>query len=231
MKRPSPLDGRPEIVRRLYEVFSSYGVSPQTMDACSHCVSPAEIKMLFAKPLPELSGAGLNRYSVKAMTTWGDEREFKHFLPRLLELSVLDRSTLTMGLEWIPNKFSMLDWPNWKTEEVAAVRDCWRFALDDCATNGDFSILLEWAQVLEEIGENAWEMFREPLQVSTPEMADDLAYTLLYGGVSESVLDFFARNDQIRAQLQHFFDADPDSPLANDIAQAIDALETRRQAK
>lgn len=231
MKRPIPFDDHPEVVRRLYEVFSSYHASPQTMGACSHCVSPAEIKALFAKSLPQLSGADLNRYFVKAMTTWGNEREFKHFLPRLLELSVSGRPTLTDGLEWIPYKFSLLDWPCWKTEEVGAVRRFWCFALDECTTNGDYFVLGEWAEALEGIGENAWEMLSESLNISTPEMAGELASWLLYDGAPESIWNYFAENPKICVQLQHLFDADPDSPFANDIAQAIDALETRRQAK
>lgn len=40
---------------------------------------------MYQQPLEQLSFDNLERYIWKAMTTWGDVEDFKHYLPRILE--------------------------------------------------------------------------------------------------------------------------------------------------
>ena len=42
---------------------------------------------IFSKPLKKLTQDDLPRDTGKAMTIWGNSRNFKHFLPRILELT------------------------------------------------------------------------------------------------------------------------------------------------
>ena len=42
---------------------------------------------LHSKQLRELEDEDLARYAFKAMTTWGDVNDYKHYLPRIFELS------------------------------------------------------------------------------------------------------------------------------------------------
>lgn len=69
-------------------------------------------KEFFSKPFKELTADDLSRFTGKAMTTWGDVDDYKHFLPRILELTAqLD----TPYEVWIA--FDKLEYGNWKTWE------------------------------------------------------------------------------------------------------------------
>ena len=48
------------------------------------------LMVLSAVPLRELTGEQVGPYSGWAMTTVGNERDYRHFLPRILELAVVD---------------------------------------------------------------------------------------------------------------------------------------------
>ena len=136
---------QPEIAR-LYKVFGAYQSRAQTMEACPCCVKKSEIAALFAVPLADLDAQMLSRYSFKAMTTWGDEGDFKHFLPRLLELSFDGESAFDFGLDWIGNKFSLDEngWKSWPDEEIAALHEFFRAAILKSVAECDWFVAGEW---------------------------------------------------------------------------------------
>ena len=74
-------------VEKLYKVFSRYSLR-RHVEGCPCCVHEEDKRALESKPLQNLSAAELGRYSFKAMTTWGDKDDFRHFLPRIFELMV-----------------------------------------------------------------------------------------------------------------------------------------------
>jgi hypothetical protein len=76
-----------EAIEHLYKVFNKYPANPN-MDGSPMYHDLAQWnRALLAKPLRELSmEEDLNIYYAKAMTTWGDLNDFKHFLPRIFEL-------------------------------------------------------------------------------------------------------------------------------------------------
>ncbi|MCX6318912.1 MAG: hypothetical protein NTW29_16660 [Bacteroidetes bacterium] len=106
-------------IENLYSVFSVYTPRP-FMEGCPCCVSGAEKEQLHAKPLQVLTEDDLSRYAFKAMTTWGDLYDFKHFLPRIFQLAS------TSG--FIVDTFVLLDklaygkWQEWAETEKEAVR-------------------------------------------------------------------------------------------------------------
>ena len=58
------------------------------------------------------------------MTTWGTEEDFKHFLPRLLELVTAEESiTDVVDSEVLLGKLAYADWTHWPSEEQKAVND------------------------------------------------------------------------------------------------------------
>lgn len=77
-------------VERAYEVFASEP-QPQTLHASPHRDAEELLRTLTAAPLRMLTAEQLGPYSGWAMTTVGDERAYRHFLPRIFELSVADR--------------------------------------------------------------------------------------------------------------------------------------------
>src|SRR5438270_7631594 len=76
-------------IQDLYRVFAAYPADP-TMGYCDHCITAEEVARLFEVPLSDLTARALSRYTGKAMTTWGEMADFKHFLPRVLELAAAD---------------------------------------------------------------------------------------------------------------------------------------------
>jgi hypothetical protein len=107
-------------VEKLYKVFSRYSLR-RHVEGCPCCVHEEDKRALESKPLQNLSAAELGRYSFKAMTTWGDKDDFRHFLPRIFELMVSET-----GLGWdeevILGKLALAEWKSWPEQEQTAVR-------------------------------------------------------------------------------------------------------------
>ena len=118
--RPSPVP-TPALktsIDYLYRVFERYPLR-QHIDGCPCGCLPADAaEALHAAPLRGLTEQHLSRFTMKTMTTWGDEVDFKHFLPRLLELIAHDELSL---LETLLRKLAYGQWWFWPDQEVAAV--------------------------------------------------------------------------------------------------------------
>lgn len=106
------------------------------MDSCPCCVDDTHKRQLSAAPLRELTEEQLNTYTWKAMTTWGEVDDFKHFLPRILELMASSQYPDTSTL----NKLEYGNWSNWNEIERDAIR---QFMLawwaDICMHTDEFS--------------------------------------------------------------------------------------------
>lgn len=109
-------------VNNLYKTFSRY--RHKESGFCTHCVSVAENKRLDSKSLDRLSGEDLSRYASKALTTWGDAEDFKHFLPRIFELVALN--DLGINSEIAFGKLEYANWQKWSAGERAAIENFFR---------------------------------------------------------------------------------------------------------
>ncbi len=107
----------------LYETFEAY-VLADRIDFCPHCDLDASERRLHARPLRELTWADLSAYCPRAVTTFGDATDLKHFLPRILELYVADQRGAPCCLFTTFGRLDRADWTAWPSEEVAAI---WRF--------------------------------------------------------------------------------------------------------
>jgi hypothetical protein len=81
-----------------------------------------------------LTYADLERYSRKAISNWGNVRHFKHFLPRLLELSIDHRDDF-LDLAVVFGKLKYAQFDSWPQQEQNAVNrffdEYWEYQLDD----------------------------------------------------------------------------------------------------
>ncbi len=107
-------------ITELYRVFKPYRLG-EDFCGCGDCVAPRDSELLASKPLADLDVSDLNRYAFKALTTWGTERHFKHFLPRLLELT-LDKYLAFDFPEVIFEKLTYAKWSTWPNVETNAIR-------------------------------------------------------------------------------------------------------------
>jgi hypothetical protein len=124
-------------IHQLYEVFSRYPLA-EKMDVCPcGCNRAARVDDLYAKPLRELERDRLDYYAFCALTTMGNETDFKHFLPRILELSVavLHDLRLYTDFEVVTGKLSYTRWGRWPEPERLAIQSffqtLWRDVLNE----------------------------------------------------------------------------------------------------
>lgn len=76
-----------DAIENLYETFASYPLRDDT-NACACCHSTSDERRLHTKPLRKLNENDLRQYAADAILVWGDANDFKHFLPRIFELTV-----------------------------------------------------------------------------------------------------------------------------------------------
>jgi hypothetical protein len=113
-----PLDGA---IRALYSTFSRYDAAD--LSCCDWLDDDPRNVRLRSTRLDRLDTADLDLYARKAMTTWGGVEDFKHFLPRLLELLARDGQLDVCEPEVLLGKLAYGRWARWPAAEQAAVTD------------------------------------------------------------------------------------------------------------
>lgn len=128
---------------QLYSIFSKYPIKTK-IDGCPCCVSDSDKGTLHSKKLRELENDDLSYFAFKAMTTFGDLEDFKHFLPRIFELSA--KRKLIVDLFVILGKLEYGEWINWNEKEKQAIksfiRAWWKYDINT-ADYFDPEILIE----------------------------------------------------------------------------------------
>ena len=110
----------------LYTTFAPYPLK-RVIEGCPHCISRADSDALHVRALDALTTDDVRRYATKAMTTFGDAEDFKHFLPRLMELLARElitgevRERLGFSEEILGGKLALAGYVGWPTAEREAV--------------------------------------------------------------------------------------------------------------
>lgn len=78
-----------ESIEALYAAFADVPI-PRHIDGCPCCLEDKDICTLLSTPLRRLSGEQLSSYASSAFLTVGDVADYMYFLPRILEISVMD---------------------------------------------------------------------------------------------------------------------------------------------
>ncbi len=109
-----------EAIDRLYDIFEAYAFS---VDASSDDLGVEDRnRVLHATPLRQLGEEELRRYVFKAMTTWGSVDDFRHLLPRLVELFILQAGRTLFEPEIMFGKLRYGRWTTWPIDEQIALR-------------------------------------------------------------------------------------------------------------
>lgn len=110
-----------EAIDNLYTAFAGYAINGNLRDRCCECcVSDDEIKQLLSKSLKDLKAEDLNYFMTSAITTFGNVEDYKHFLPRILELMVGNSDMIDDFLTY--EKLNYSNWLLWNTHEVTALK-------------------------------------------------------------------------------------------------------------
>lgn len=107
-------------IENLYKVFAKYRATDMTGSPL-HEDLPKWNKELLSKPLRELDEDDLSRFTGKAMTTWGSANDYKHFLPRIFELTAELRTPYEIWIAF--DKLTLAEWQKWTEEEQNVVQE------------------------------------------------------------------------------------------------------------
>lgn len=106
-------------IEGLYRAFGRYP-TPQRLECCDHCRDERDYQGLLTTPLRQLDADDLDLFVATALSTCGDLDDFKHYLPRILELMV--ESSFTNAPEALLDKLTGAGWRTWPAAESEAVR-------------------------------------------------------------------------------------------------------------
>jgi hypothetical protein len=106
-------------IEALYATFARYPVGAK-VEGCPCCVDAALARALASAPLRAVPDDILQRYAFKAMTTWGSNDDFKHFVPAIWERMTATRS-FGVNPQIAYGKLPYTDWDRWPEHERAAI--------------------------------------------------------------------------------------------------------------
>ncbi|MET1111277.1 MAG: hypothetical protein ABWX67_07105 [Allosphingosinicella sp.] len=104
----------------LYRAFETR--APSAIEGCPCCIETRGVDLLLNLPLRDLSGQQLWRYVSGAFLTIGGERDFRYFLPRILDISVTDPGNAN-DPEIVLGKLALANWRSWRSDERRAVEE------------------------------------------------------------------------------------------------------------
>jgi hypothetical protein len=138
-------------IEELYKTFEKYPFK-STIEGCPCCVSDTDKSTLHSKQLRELEDDDISRYAFKAMTTWGDVNDFKHYLPRIFELAATRK--LIVDTFVILGKLDYGNWKEWESDEQNSIQKFlkvwWKYDINN-ATYFDSEVLIELNKRIQDL--------------------------------------------------------------------------------
>lgn len=221
----------------LYAAFARYPLHAQVA-GCPCCVGDADQRRIRSRPLRLLSGADLGRYAFKAVSTWGDADDLRHFLPRMLELLATGDADMPSA-EIVLDKLAMADWCAWPPAERQAVRRCLMWLWEQALAGGRADLWLCAIAQAEDV--------LQPYLARWEEDVGGAAGLGLHGFIAQNLgalqrgglINAFwparprqqaeaiawLRGQGLRERLYAAFAADIASPQADTIAECVDMLD------
>ncbi len=112
-----------------YDAFAQFPL-PAKLDVSPLRNGREILTTLSSAPLRQLTGEQVGPYAGWAMTTVGNDRDYRHFLPRIFELSVTDPVWLGAESPVMAEKLNRASWRAWPAEQRDAVLRFFRSAFD-----------------------------------------------------------------------------------------------------
>ncbi len=120
-------------IKELYETFDKYHSNSNMNGSPNYDELDKWNKELFSKPLQELDENDLSRFTGKAMTTWGTANDYKHFLPRIFELTAELKTPYEIWIVF--DKLTLAKWNEWTEKEQTVIQEfmiaLWESILND----------------------------------------------------------------------------------------------------
>lgn len=234
------MDTTSPAIERLYQVFALHRASLRCY--CTCCVTPEDNQRLLSKRLRELSANDLWYYLQMAMTTWGEVEDFKHFLPRIIEVVVDDG--MDFGVFEVVPKLAYAEWSQWPEQEQAAVLsafdELWLRAINTESCTGTFEFIDQMKELVPSVRRwlDVWteqknfraryhlaEFANEAISLCNPDGSCRNCYWLGHEPQWREVIEWLRQ-----PVLQDYLDAALlDAEADDDLANALAALEQWRK--
>jgi len=102
-------------------VYRQFAVPvPPVIEGCPCCIATRGVDVLLTTPLRALTGAALWRYVSGVFYTVGSERDFRYFLPRILDVAINDPGDIN-NIEIVLGKLRPANLHSWSADERAAI--------------------------------------------------------------------------------------------------------------
>ena len=126
-------------IEKLYDTFKKYLGNPN-MEGTSENLDKNN-KILFSKPLIELTEDDLSYFTGSSMTTWGESNDYKHFLPRIFELTAELKTPYEIWIAF--DKLTLAEWTNWAENEQNVIHEfmisLWESILNDNSEKAEWN--------------------------------------------------------------------------------------------
>jgi hypothetical protein len=169
-------------IEDLYSIFGRYALRSDT-HICLHCHTEQDERRVHLRPLRQLRAEDLRQYASSSLYTWGTEEDFKHFLPRLLELTV---EAVDLDFEDPQTIFRKLPYASWwmwpETERLAItrfVRAVWLAALSTPPEELGFYQVKDWICSIAQFEEDLGPYLADWIAADSAEAHRNLAYFIL----------------------------------------------------
>ncbi|PID88036.1 MAG: hypothetical protein CSB06_02095 [Bacteroidia bacterium] len=223
-------------IEKLYKTFSKYPVKSK-ISGCPCCVTDIEQNKLHCKKLRELEDEDLSYYAFKAMTTFGDLNDFKHFLPRIFELTA--RRILTVDTFVILGKLNYGEWKTWSKDEIESINTFLKTWWKNDINKGDFfdvEIMIEVNKLLHDLPSmlNDWNLeYETPGFRNYVELVENYYYDLktqnqVFKEFTENEIEIFLswiESNSYRLDTGFFKFAENDIVFSEQISRALYILE------
>jgi hypothetical protein len=185
-------------LQQAYQVFANLP-RPAHLEAAPHRDGDRMLSSLTAAPLRELTGEQIGPYAGCAITTVGSERDYRHFLPRILELAVQEPVWIGAEPPVIAGRLKRADWETWPADQrdagLLVFQEAFRWAMEAHPNDADASNWLCGVATLNaSVGEllAVWRHSRSPnaaLQLASFATANfgALANDNIFGGYWDDV--------------------------------------------
>ena len=224
-----------QAIQHLYDTFSIYPLN-KGISYCTCCIRPNDIKELQSKPLRALNDEDLTRYAHKCMTTWGSVNDFKHYVPRLFELTVSPNSLI--DLHDLIGKLSYADWKHWPDREQESIKKFieafWNYRSNH--SSFDAILLLDIASIYTNINTllQSWKIDIENKFTVNNFLNIIIDYTAIYNRKGPfktlsnhdivALTNWIERNYELLYDAFYFYES-IDEELSNQISYTIDIVE------
>lgn len=206
----------------IYQAYIAFSDMPQPREITASPLRNAGkiLSVITAAPLRELAGNQIGPYSGWAITTVGDDRDYRHFLPRIFELAISDPIWLGTMPPVMASRIDKGGWRRWPEHHQEAVlhffHSAFRAALETHPE--ELQSASQWLCALMMLGESVAPGFQEWHSSVATDASLQLAAFVL-----EEKKQLLRGGD-----LRGSFWADVDVSLRREIAAHLISEETKR---